>query len=190
MALSFENALKNTTSKKRLFAQYKLLKELTGWVEAGSAHPDVWYETVNNITDMLSCNEDEAAMTEVGSLSALDSQDTSSVGAFFWEASDRRMYVKPKADSGADIFSFLYIATVLLAFSKGGGDFQSLPYDARISAAPKATSRVGEIFDGKVTPLSTGNIKVENADQLFNRKDLEVDGEVIMITTIQVGAGG
>lgn len=190
MALSFEDALQYTSSKKLLFAQYRLRKELTGWIEAGSAHPDIWYEAIADITDMDSCNEDEVVMTEKVSLAALDGQDTSAVGAFFWDAINRRMYVKPKSTSGTDIFSFLYVATVLLAFSKEGGDFESLPYEARISDIPRATLRVGEVFDGKVTPIGTGNIRAENADRLFCRRDLEIDGEVQMVTAIEVRTGG
>lgn len=187
MALSFENALKQTSSKKLLFARYELLKELTGWLEVGSAHPGIWYTDIADIADVISCNEDEELMTEVASLSALDAQDTSSVGAFFWDAFARCIYVKPMATSGTDIFTFLYIGKILLAFSKDGGDLDSLPYDARVADVPKASLRVGEIFDGKVSPLSTGTIKVENTDLLFNRKDLEIDGEVVMVMAIEVG---
>jgi hypothetical protein len=188
MALSFADALEHTSSKKLLFAQYRLRKELFGWIEVGSAHPDIWYEEVDDVTDVVACTEDEEDMTEVASLTALDAQDTSTVGAFFWDAANGRTYVKPKSDSGADIFTFLYIATVLLTFSKDGGDLDSLPYDGRIADIPRGTLRVGEIFDGKVTPLSTGNVKVENSDLLFCRRDLEIDGEVTMVTAIEIGA--
>jgi hypothetical protein len=190
MALSLENALNNTSSKKLVFTKCQFRKELTGWIEAGSTYPDIWYEAIADIVDVVSCNEDEVAMTEKSSLSALAAQDTSTVGAFFWDALAGLLYVKPKAESGTDVFSFLYVALVLLTFSKDGDDYGGLPYEARLSETPKAKLKVSEIFDGKVTPASTGNVKAQNTDRLFCRRDIEIDGEIELITAIEVSTGG
>jgi hypothetical protein len=185
MALSLEDALNNTSSKKLVFTKCKFRKELTGWIDFISS---IKYEAINNIVDVLSCNEDEVTMTEVASVAALVLQSTTTVGAFFWDALTGRMYVKPKAGTG--VFSHLYIAKVLLTFSKDGSDYEGLPYEARLSETPKAKLKVGEIFDGKVTPTSTGGVKAQNTDLLFGRKDLQIDGEIELITAIEVGTGG
>jgi hypothetical protein len=187
MALSLEDALVYTSSKKLVFTKCKFRKELTGWIEAGSAYPDIWYEEIADIVDVVSCNEDEVKMDELPSLTALNAWPTTRVGAFFWDALNGRMYVKPKTSVLVDIFIFLYIAVVLLAFSKDGDDYEGLPYEARLSETPKAKLKVSEIFDGKVTPTSTGGVRAQNTDLLFGRKDIEIDGEIELITAIEVG---
>lgn len=190
MSLSLKEALQNTSSKKLVFTKCRFRKELSGWIEAGSAFPGIWYEEILDIIDVVSCNEDETAMAKKDSLTALDAQDTSTVGAFFWDSLAGRAYVKPKAESGTDVFTFLYVATVLLTFSKDGGEHEGLPYEARLSETPRAKLKVGEIFDGKVTPTSTGGVRAENTDKLFFRRDIEIDGEIELITAIEVSTGG
>ena len=185
MAPSLEDALNNTSSKKLVFTKCKFRKELTGWITVAGS---IKYEVIDNIVDVLSCNEDDVAMTQVASVSALVLQSTTTVGAFFWDPLLGFVFVKPKA--GTVVFSHLYIAQVLLTFSKDGDDYQGLPYEARLSETPKAKLKVGEIFDGRVTPTSTGGVKAHNTDQLFHRRDIEIDGEVELITAIEISVGG
>jgi len=129
---TFEDALKNPVSKKLVFVRMNLRKQLFGWFEADSAFSSIWFAAM---TDQLTgVVEDGEAMTETASLSALDAQDTSSVGAWFWDEDDNRVYVKPMDSSGTDIFDFLYISTIRLRLSKHGEvlNDDDLPYDGKV----------------------------------------------------------
>ena len=173
---TFAEALENPSSQKKVFARMKLKMEMFAWVLAGSPLPGIWYTPVSNITDVISSNEDEVAMTETVSLVALDALDTSSVGGFFYDFGAGRIYVKPKTESGTDVYSFLYIATVLLAYSKHGGEYLGLPHDSVVTKVPRVNLRVGEVFTGKVAQIGGGSINMQNTDNLFVRNDVEIDG--------------
>lgn len=186
---TFEKALKNPNSRKLVFTRLKLKAELFAWIEEGSAHPDVWYVDVSDIKDVLSITEDEADMAEVASLAALDVLDTSSVGGFFWDFDNDKVFVKPLSTSGTDIYTYLYVAIFLLAYSKHGGEYDSLPHDAVISKVPRMSLRTSEIFDGKVAQIGGGSVSFENADSLFVREDVEIDGKMEIVSILETLGG-
>lgn len=189
MPPTFEKALKNPESKKLVFARYKLRMELFGWIAADSAYPNIWYTLVSDISDVLSVDESETTAVEVASLAALNAQDTSTVGAFFWDTLNNIIYVKPLDDSGTDIYSYLYIAIVLLAYSRHGDVHDSLPHAATVSRVPSASLRTSEVFDGKLAQVGGGNISMENSESLFVRNDVEIDGILEMVAALETMGG-
>lgn len=178
---TFEEGLQNPASKKLVYVRMNLRKHLYGWIE--DALDDIWY---TGMTDFLvSITEDENAMVKKTSLAALDSQDTSSVGAWFWDEAADRVYAKPL--SSGDIFDFFYISTIRLMLSKHGGVLadDSLPYEGKISNVPSLALRTSEIFDGKVGQIGSGNVSMENADAFLVREDIEIDGELEVLAAFE-----
>lgn len=183
MAITYSDGLLHPASRKLVFAQYTFRRQMWAWVADSGVH----YDT-NIVAPLLpsAMNENDAEATEVASLAALQAQDTSVVGAWWWNATNERLYVKPKAGNTA--YEQLWIASLRLLISRHGGELDDEPYDARISVAPSTSLQTAPIFDGAVARIGVGAIQENNVDALIQRARLQPDGQVQLIEQLEVFA--
>lgn len=177
MSLTYEQAAAWGTSRKQVFMEDSRRRHEYAWVFSGTA--DIYQIDTPDAVDVCRVLEDGNDTNEVGSLAALSSQDTSAVGAYFFDASAETLYVKAVDDGGINPFDHFYVATHVFRFDKEGAeDDNNDVHDARITTAPTQSIVASEVMDGRVLQTGSGSVGLENTDALISRRDLEPDGEV------------
>lgn len=185
MALSREEALEFETSAPEAYAQFLHFKQFYGWVADGGA----WYSDLPEVV-AVSVNEQSVgglftAMTKTFSLIALVAQDTSVVGAWFWDFDNERVYAKPKA--GETLFDGnLYLGVIRIDVSESSPELLGERYDPSITKLPVQTQRGNEILDGSIPQIGGGSVSTQNVDKLIVRLGLEPDGVALLIEQIGV----
>lgn len=183
--VTYSDALDWESSKPLAYARMSFLKLYFGWV----ADSSLWYADMDIGAVAVSMNEQSvgssfAVMTEKASLSALQAQDTTAVGAWWWDFDNGRVYVKPK--SGETVFDGnVYVGVVRMDVSEHGGELSGERFDASITRLPTQVQRGNEILDGSVSQIGGGSVAIQNVDKLIIRLGLEPDG--VASLTEQIG---
>ncbi len=149
----------------------------------------IWQTEI--VDQVISIVEDEVLMTETASLSALDAQDTSSVGAWYYDDPDEQLYVKPK-DSFSDVYEGFYVAQIQILYDNFGQDLDDEQYDGRVTSVPKLSIKTSPIFDGRIGQIGSGSMGIENADAILNDlilRGYEPDGLVVITAAFETFGG-
>lgn len=183
--VTYSEALDWESSKPLAYANFTHFKWFFAWV----ADSGVWYSDLPEVV-ALSMSEKSVGgslveMVETASLAALQAQDTTAVGAWWWDSDSDRMYAKPK-DTETVFDGNRYLGVIRIDVSDGkSNELDGERYDASITKLPRQVQRGNEILDGSVSQIGGGSVSIQNVDKLILRLGLEPDGVASM--TEQIG---
>lgn len=183
--VTYAEALDWETSKPLAYANFTHFKWFFGWVPDSS----VWYADLPEVVALnmfeKSVGGSLTEMTKTASLSALQAQSTVSVGAWWWDFDNERMYVKPK-DTETVYDGNRYLGVIRIDVSDSSNVLDGERYDASITRLPTQVQRGNEILDGSVSQIGGGAVSIQNVDKLIIRLGLEPDGVASLVEQIGV----
>jgi hypothetical protein len=175
---TFEEGKQAAASKKIVFADGTFLKHFFGWESDSS----VWSQASEQQVTALT--ENDVTASQQISLAVLQSADTSTVGAWFYDSGEAKLYVKPK--SGSTVYENFYVGTLNIVISNMGDTYNSVKREAAITGTPGQNIKTSNVFDGKLARISTGSIKRENTSNFATTPDYEPDGKIALIASFEV----
>jgi hypothetical protein len=180
MATAYSTSILNQSSQKKVIADYRPRKHFFGWITNGdTTYYQVSQEDANalDIERVTRVMENDVEATEEASQAALNSSTTTTVGGWFFDWDDGRLYYKPKASTTP--YENFVLANIQFRFSNfGGEDAESLPLSPFITSSPRLNMRVSRTFNATLGQTGSGNLGLANADSFMARTDYEPDARI------------
>jgi hypothetical protein len=169
--MAWADVARHEASRKVLLAEIEAGQRLTAWTVDGSFTNSWSADSTYRIVDV---EEDGTGLTERPSLAICDFND----GSFFWDPDNAKLWVNPTA---SDPHEATIIATVRINYGNFGKVFDSVPYFARVKAAPAVSLRIPERFDG-IGQVGGGALNLANEDAALDvLRSLDLDGRTITL---------
>jgi len=180
VTLSFSDALKEPVAQRQVYAKCLFRKHFFGWILF-----DTGIYSAESSWSVIALNEDEEACTAATDYSDLETIDTSLVGAFFYDESQKTLFYKPL--DGTTAFAHFCVGAIAIYVAiYADTDDDEIFYVPSLTTVPTFTLSTSDAFQNNVSQNSTGSVSLVGLTPgaLFPSLDLEPDGHIELSETV------